>query len=118
MRFKRLRAEIETRASEPEAATLLTSGRMETTTEWVLKNNKKKRTIEQYKHSLGARAGGDQIAQVGSGPKNENQTAVPQIRTPSKRQTRGKKIHVLAAFNSNTSAALEPRILHEDETND
>ncbi len=118
MKFNRLRAEIETRASNPKADTIPTSGRRETTTECVLKTTEKKRKLEQYKHSIGAKAGGDQIARVGSGPQTENQTDVPEIRTPNKRQTRGKKIDVWAAFNSNTSVALEPCIFYEAETSD
>lgn len=117
MRFNRLRAEIETRASNPQATTLATSGRMETTTERVLKTTKKKRTIDQQKHSLGATATGDQIAQVGGGPKTKSHAAVPEIRTPANGQTRGKKIDLCAAFNSSSLGVLEPRVLHEDETN-
>ncbi|KAF7506211.1 hypothetical protein GJ744_012103 [Endocarpon pusillum] len=115
MRLNRLRAEIETRASNPEATTLPTSGRTETTTGWVHKTTTKKRAIEQHRHLPGTTAGGDQNARGGEGSSIKNQTAVPEIRTPGKRQTHGKTIDVSAAFSSDPSTALEPHIPHEGD---
>ncbi|ERF71718.1 hypothetical protein EPUS_05590 [Endocarpon pusillum Z07020] len=87
MRLNRLKAEIETRASNPEATTLPIS---------MLKTTTKKRAIEQHKHLPGTTAGGDQNAR-------------------DKGQNHGKKIGVLAAFSSDPSTALESHILHEND---
>jgi hypothetical protein len=121
MRFTRLKKYIEASVSNSAPSSQPTNGKEETTSQGGPKNKTKKRKIDKQTPFTGSKLGGNQIdkdeAEVGI----ETESAGQEIVFPSapvKRQTRGKKIDVSAAFESDSSPSSGARNRHEDDTSD
>ena len=121
MRFTRLKKHIEASLSISTLASVSTNGKTGNSTEAGPKNNAKRKISEKQKQPLSSKFGGDQIGNVEGELKIKTENAEIEVVTPSapvKRQSRGKKIDVSAAFESDSSPTPGARVEHEVHSSD
>lgn len=119
MRFSRLKKHIEASKSISTPPPVATKGKAKISCQGEHENSTKRKRITKQNHSTLSKLARDQIDKVEGEPKVKSETTEPELVAPSapvKRQTRGKKIDAVAAFESDSSPTPGARTLSENNT--